>query len=73
MNEFLIPLTMFSTDATIYVNPDHIVFMRAAPDGSGTQVVTAPINDGLVLPVVKETLEEISARCRNARAALPGS
>lgn len=66
MNFFLIPLTVASSDARIYVNPDHIIFIRAVNEG--TQLVTTVINEGAVLPVVSEKMEEIYQLCRLARA-----
>ena len=66
MKAFLIPLTVASTDARIYVNPDHIVFVREV--NNGTQLVTTTINEGAVMPVVKEKPEEVYLLCRLARA-----
>jgi hypothetical protein len=68
MKAFLIPLTVGTTGARIYVNPDHITFLRDTPSGVGTQVVTPVINDGLVLPPVKENMDEIVELCNRARA-----
>jgi hypothetical protein len=51
MKAFLIPLTVASSDARIYVNPDHIVFVREV--NNGTQLVTTVINEGAVMPIVK--------------------
>lgn len=67
MKAFLIPLTVATTGARIYVNPDHITFLRETPSGAGSQVVTPVINDGLVLPIVKESLDEIIELCDRAR------
>jgi hypothetical protein len=67
MKTFLIPLTVATTGARIYVNPDHITFLRDTPTGAGSQVVTPVINDGLVLPIVKESLDEIIELCNRAR------
>lgn len=67
MKSILIPLTVATTGARIYVNPDHITFLRDAPNTSGSQVVTPVINDALVLPIVKESLDEIVELCRRAR------
>ena len=44
MKAFLIPLTVASSEARIYVNPDHIVFVREV--NNGTQLVTTVINEG---------------------------
>ena len=66
MKAFLIPLMVASTDARIYVNPDHIVFVREV--NNGTQLVTTVINEGAVMPVVKEKPEEVYLLCRLARA-----
>ena len=66
MKAFLIPLTVASNDARIYVNPDHIIFIREV--NNGTQILTSVINEGAVMPVVKEKTEEIYLLCRLARA-----
>ena len=66
MKAFLIPLTVASNDTRIYVNPDHIVFVRAV--NNGTQLLTSVINEGAVMPVVKETPEEVHQLCHQARA-----
>lgn len=66
MREFFIPLTVASTGATILVNPDHIIFIREVSDG--TQLVTTVINEGAVLPIVKEKVEEVYRMCKSARA-----
>ncbi len=68
MKDFLIPLTVASTGARIYVNPEHIIFVREGTIGEGTQIVTSVINDGMVMPLVKETVEEVHLLCRDARA-----
>ena len=65
MKAFMIPLTVASTDARIYVNPDHIIFVREVTNG--TQVLTSVINEGAVMPVVKEKPEEVYLMCRLAR------
>jgi hypothetical protein len=67
MKSFLIPLTVQTTGARIYVNPDQIIFLRDTPTGTGSQVCTGVINDGLVLPIVKESIEDIVAMCARAR------
>ena len=66
MNDFLIPLTVASNRATIFVNPDNIIFVRAVNEG--TQLVTCVINDGMVLPIVAEKVDEVNELCRKARA-----
>jgi len=66
MKAFLIPLTVASNDTRIYVNPDHIIFVREV--NNGTQILTSVINEGAVMPVVKEKAEEIYLLCRLARA-----
>ena len=71
MKSFLIPLTVANTGARIYVNPDHITFLRDAPNASGSQVVTPVINDALVLPIVRESIDEIVELCVRARTAAP--
>jgi hypothetical protein len=70
MKAFLIPLTVASSDARIYVNPDHIVFVREV--NNGTQLVTTVINEGAVMPIVKEKAEEVYLLCRLARAEEEG-
>ena len=66
MKAFMIPLTVASSDARIYINPDHIIFIREV--NNGTQILTSVINEGAVMPVVKEKAEEIYLLCRLARA-----
>lgn len=73
MKTHLIPLTVATTSARIYVNPDHVIFLRDTPTGVGCQVVTPVINDGLVMPIVKESLEEVAELCNRARGAEPKS
>lgn len=65
MKAFMIPLTVASSDARIYVNPDHIIFIREV--NNGTQLLTTVINEGAVMPVVKESTEEVYMLCRLAR------
>jgi hypothetical protein len=65
MKAFMIPLTVASTDARIYVNPDHIIFIREV--NNGTQLLTSMINEGAVMPIVKEKPEEVYMLCRLAR------
>jgi len=65
MKAFMIPLTVASSDARIYVNPDHIIFVREV--NNGTQILTSVINEGAVMPVVKETPDEVYLMCRLAR------
>ena len=65
MKAFMIPLTVASSDARIYVNPDHIIFIREV--NNGTQLLTSVINEGAVMPVVKENPEEVYMLCRLAR------
>jgi len=65
MKAFMIPLTVASSDARIYVNPDHIIFIREV--SNGTQLLTTMINEGAVMPVVKEKPEEVYMLCRLAR------
>ncbi|HLI82191.1 MAG TPA: hypothetical protein VKV03_19525 [Candidatus Binataceae bacterium] len=65
MKAFLIPLTVATSEARIYVNPDHIVFIREV--NNGTQLVTTVINEGAVMPIVKEKPEEVYLLCRLAR------
>jgi len=65
MKAFLIPLTVATSEARIYVNPDHIVFIRDV--NNGTQLVTTVINEGAVMPIVKEKPEEVYLLCRLAR------
>ena len=66
MKAFLIPLTVASSDARISVNPDHIIFIREV--NNGTQLLTSVINEGAVMPTVKENPEEIFLLCKLARA-----
>jgi hypothetical protein len=66
MKSFLIPLTVASTEARIYVNPDHVIFVREV--NNGTQLVTSVINDCAVMPLVKEKGEEVYMLCKLARA-----
>ena len=66
MKSFFIPLTVATTGALIWVNPDQIIFVREV--NNGTQLVTTVINDGAVMPLVKETLEQINELCQKARA-----
>jgi hypothetical protein len=66
MKAFMIPLTVASSDARIYVNPDHIIFIREV--NNGTQILTSVINEGAVMPIVKEPVEEVYMLCRLARA-----
>jgi len=66
MNDFFVPLTVASTRATIYVNPDNIIFVREVNEG--TQLVTCVINDGMVLPIIAEKVDEVNELCRAARA-----
>ena len=54
----------------IYVNPDHIVFVREV--NNGTQLVTTVINEGAVMPIVTEKAEEVYLLCRLARAQEEG-
>jgi hypothetical protein len=68
MKSFLIPLTVQTTGARIYVNPDQIIFLRDTPTGTGSQVCTGVINDGLVLPIVNESIDDIIALCDRARS-----
>ena len=70
MNDFLIPLTLVTNDARIYANPDHIIFVREV--NNGTQLVTSVINEGAVMPVVKEKVEEVYRLCKQARAQISG-
>jgi hypothetical protein len=70
MKAFLIPLTVASSDARIYVNPDQIVFIREV--NNGTQLVTTVINEGAVMPIVKEKPEEVYLLCRLDRAQEEG-
>lgn len=70
MKAFLIPLTVASSEARIYVNPDHIVFVREV--NNGTQLLTSVINEGAVMPIVKEKLEEVHRLCEQARAQEDG-
>ena len=65
MKAFMIPLTVASNDVRIYVNPDHIIFVREV--NNGTQLLTSVINEGAVMPVVKEKPEEVDMLCRLAR------
>jgi hypothetical protein len=70
MKAFLIPLTVATSEARIYVNPDHIIFIREV--NNGTQLVTTMINEGAVMPIVKEKPEEVYLLCRLARAQEEG-
>jgi hypothetical protein len=65
MKSFLIPLTVATTGATIFVNPDQIIFVREV--NNGTQLVTSVINDGAVMPLVREKMEQINELCQKAR------
>ena len=69
MNSFLIPLTVAQTGALIFVNPDQIIFVREV--NNGTQLVTVTINDGAVMPLVKEKMEQINELCQKARGGAP--
>jgi hypothetical protein len=69
MNDFLIPLTLVTNEARIYANPDHIIFVREV--NNGTQLVTSSINDGAVMPLVKENVDEVYRLCKEARGQIP--
>ena len=66
MKAFLIPLTVASSEARVYVNPDHIVFVREV--NNGTQLLTSVINEGAVMPIVKERADEVRRLCEQARS-----
>ena len=68
----MIPLTVASSDARIYVNPDHIVFIREV--NNGTQIRDQRHQRGRALmPTVKEPVDEVYILCRLARAHEEGA